>query len=383
MSSQMPSAADLASAGSGPGPNDVESSPVDPISLADPTLITAILLIILSFIFVAGRIVVHWRTMALADYMTIAGFVLATSYSSIIAASRECFLSPACWHGSEYLSKLLFSQNVILGITQFVLKTAILIHYSQLFAVKKKMRIAIRIGLIVCAILYLPHAILVSIFRIPAKGQSWADLATNDTSSVKLLFYGPINGIGSILLDIYIFVLPLPVLCRLNASVKTRLKLLAVFVVALLGVLASIFSTYWRFVNVLSPPTDYNWDEGQIFIWIMVEQTVALIVGCMPAFAVLVTQISSSKPVSRLRARVLGNAERGIAKPDFNVPRSKAQPEGARARRQNAFYYELDDSVLNTTVDVGVDDTPGRPGAIDEESGIIKTMKVLQESHAI
>lgn len=128
---------------------------------------------------------------------------------------------------------MLFSQNILLGITQFILKTAILVYYFQLFAVERKMKIAIRVGLVFCALLYLPHPILVSIFNVPHKGETWSDLATNGNPQ-KIAFYAPIHGVGSIILDIYIFALPLPILYHLHISVQKRLKLLAVFVVALL-----------------------------------------------------------------------------------------------------------------------------------------------------
>ncbi|TGJ78260.1 hypothetical protein E0Z10_g10498 [Xylaria hypoxylon] len=388
MASQIPPGADLCLLPSGPPPDGVMPNFVDPIDLSKQTLILSILLTVISSIFVTGRIIAHWRKMALADYLTILGFALTTSYSAIITASRDytrhSWDLPACWYVADYIWKLLFSQNILLGITQFVLKTAILVYYFQLFAVDKKTRIAIRVGLVFCGLLYLPHPILVAIFNTPHKGERWADLATNGNPQ-KIAFYAPIHGVGSIILDIYIFALPLPILYHLHISPQKRLKLLAVFVVALLGVIASVFSCYWRIQILISAAGDYTWYEGQLFIWILVEHAVALVVGCMPAFAAFIkTKIIPSRLVSSFRTQLLGHTKQGISKSSFNRPTSSMQAKGAQGRQKNAFYYELDDSLLNTTVVVGVDDDPDQPvvpRTIDEEHAIMKTTKVLQESH--
>ncbi len=129
--------------------------------------------------------------------------------------------------------QMLFSQNLFLGPTQFFLKVAILALYLQLFSIYRTMRYAIWAGIIFSGIIYFPHTILVIVFNAPHGGQQWADLATNGMPQ-KLGFYAPVHGIGSIVLDIYIFIIPLLMITKLQVTSKKRLQLIGVFITALL-----------------------------------------------------------------------------------------------------------------------------------------------------
>ena len=131
--------------------------------------------------------------------------------------------------------QLLFAQNLFLGPTQFLLKVAILTLYFQLFSVYRTMRIMIWAGIIFCGLIYLPHPILVIIFNAPHGSATWADLATNGMPQ-KLAFYAPIHGIGSIVIDIYIFIIPLLMFRNLQISSRKRMQLIAIFLTGLLCV---------------------------------------------------------------------------------------------------------------------------------------------------
>jgi len=107
--------------------------------------------------------------------------------------------------------------------------------YFQVFAVTKKMRYVIWAGIAFSVCIYLPHPILVCIFQIPRNGAPWASMATSDMPA-KLSFFAPIHGIGSIVLDIYILIIPMVVLGRLHMSHKRKMGLIGVFTTALLYV---------------------------------------------------------------------------------------------------------------------------------------------------
>lgn len=93
-------------------------------------------------------------------------------------------------------------------------------------------RHAITAGIILMGALYLPHPILCAVYMTPHSDESWADLAT-DGRPQKISFYAPVHGVGSIVLDTYIFVIPILVLRKLQVSRKKKLQLLSVFTVAL------------------------------------------------------------------------------------------------------------------------------------------------------
>lgn len=124
----------------------------------------------------------------------------------------------------------------VLGL--FLAKTATLLLFHQLFQVSRQTRLAIRLGILVNAILYGTSFIALSYWSLPHVGETWDDLIVGavlhpDTS------YNPIKwGVGQAAvgtaLDIYIFVLPIPSIIRLHLPIRKRIQLGAVFFTAIL-----------------------------------------------------------------------------------------------------------------------------------------------------
>ncbi|ROT42884.1 hypothetical protein SODALDRAFT_254171, partial [Sodiomyces alkalinus F11] len=279
----------------------------NPVDLSVETLAVGAVFTVVATIYFVGRLYTNRNRMKWADYLTIIGFCMSAAYTGIIMAlypyARHQYDMPACWYTTDHIWKLLFAQNMLLGLTQFFVKAAILVVFFQLFAVNKKMRWVIYSGVIFSGLIYLPHPILVAIFNTPRAGERWADLATNGRPQM-LTFYAPIHGFGSVILDIFIFLVPLLILGKLHVPTKKRLQLMAVFAVGILGIISSIFSCYWRMDMLVSSNTDYTWRQAQLFIWIMVEHNAALIAGSMPAVAAFVrTNVAGSTFVSSLRSR--------------------------------------------------------------------------------
>ena len=147
-------------------------------------------------------------------------------------------------------------------------------------------------GIIFCGLIYLPHIVLVIVFNAPHGGATWADLATNGMPQ-KLAFYAPIHGIGSIVIDIYIFVIPLLMFRNLQVSSRKRIQLFAIFLTGLLcvpplislsahhrplrlmtccsGIISSAISCYWRMM-ITFHSNDYTWQESELFIWMYVNR---------------------------------------------------------------------------------------------------------------
>lgn len=122
---------------------------------------------------------------------------------------------------------------MLLGVTQFVLKLAILLLYFQLFSIQQHVRRLIIAVIIFSGLIYLPHPILVVVFEAPHAGQTWTDLAI-DGMPQRLEYYAPIHGIGSVIIDVAILVIPLPVIKNLKVSKKKKAQLSAVFLTGLL-----------------------------------------------------------------------------------------------------------------------------------------------------
>ncbi|KAI1359217.1 hypothetical protein F5Y08DRAFT_344921 [Xylaria arbuscula] len=104
-----------------------------------------------------------------------------------------------------------------------------------------------------------------------------------------------------------------------------------------------------------------------------------------PFSASVKSKVGASTVISSFITRIRGSTGdstpmRGDAQ---SGPTWQKQP--IQGRRKNSFYYELGDSVLNTTVIVEAEDVldrPTVPGIIDE-NGILKTTQGLQESRDV
>ncbi|KAI1145021.1 hypothetical protein F4825DRAFT_277859 [Nemania diffusa] len=367
-----------------PPPGQV-SNLIDPVSLSTATLALGPVLTVLSLAFLTGRFILNLRKLKTPDYLAIVGFILSTSYTGVIIAlrkfSRHAWDVPACWYLLPSAWQLLFASNILLGPTQFVVKTAILTLYFQLFSVKRTTRWGIIGAMVFAGLIYLPHPIVVIIFTAPRAGQSWLTPSMNGMAA-KLQYYAPIHGIGSIILDIWILILPLPALSKLQVSTKKKLQLFAVFVTGLLGVISSIVSCYWRFKLVLDKPGDSTWDEAELFLWIMTEHNVAIIVGSMPAFAGFI-KLHIAGSFQSLMSRLRGpdsSANKSVTSWSKLSGSSKniKNAERRAAPRAQAYYYELDDSLLSTQTTV-MNGPHDKAILQDREHGIVKTVDFSHE----
>jgi hypothetical protein len=121
------------------------------------------------------------------------------------------------------------------NISLFFSKTATLLLIRQVFSVSRLTNIAIWIGIVYDFVLYVTSFILVTYWATPRPGQSWDKFINGSGSTAQYVIFVAISqGAASILLDTYIFILPLPSIARLNLSLKPKLKIGAIFLVAFL-----------------------------------------------------------------------------------------------------------------------------------------------------
>jgi len=131
--------------------------------------------------------------------------------------------------------KILFAQGMLLGPAIFFSKAAIFSLFLQLFATGafSAQRIAIYIGLVITFVVYWVHIPLEAYYAGPHIGETWEDLLVNKRPE-KMIYWGAVQGAFSVFLDVYIFILPLPTLSKLQMSTRKRIALLGVFMTALM-----------------------------------------------------------------------------------------------------------------------------------------------------
>lgn len=129
--------------------------------------------------------------------------------------------------------QLLFASSILLSPTIFFAKCSIFLLFLQIFTIHQPMRIAIWTGIVFTFLLYWANLPLASYFNAPHVGETWEVMLFNGRPHL-LIDWAIIQGACSVMLDVYIFILPIPLLTQLQMPQKRRLQLLAIFSTALM-----------------------------------------------------------------------------------------------------------------------------------------------------
>jgi hypothetical protein len=124
-------------------------------------------------------------------------------------------------------------QLTIFGPSVFFAKAAIFLMYLQFFGVHKKLRIAVYIGIFVTFGAYWTSVPVAAYYGAPHPGETWESLFLNERP-IWEAYWGVSQGAIAIVLDIYIFLLPIPILWKLNTDRTRRIQLITLFGTALM-----------------------------------------------------------------------------------------------------------------------------------------------------
>ncbi|KAI0168095.1 hypothetical protein BJ166DRAFT_577606 [Pestalotiopsis sp. NC0098] len=288
---------------------------VDPPILGPAVVGVGVALGVVSTSIAAGRLYIDRKQWHPAGYFTLMACLTNIAYTSVICAMypfhRHIWDIPVCWYTGAAL-KLPFAQTVLFAPALFFPKAAIMLLYRQLFAVQRRTRIAIDFGLLITLLVYFANIPLAAVYAAPRIGQSWASVLENlQANAHPFALAGVVGGAITTFLDFYIFLLPLPLLYRLQLPLRRRLQLVGIFSFAALGVGASIASLVCR-IELAWYSTDSSWLAAITAMCSLIETNIAIIVGCMPAFAQIVTRlvetIGGSTIFKALRSRLGGTS---------------------------------------------------------------------------
>ena len=122
---------------------------------------------------------------------------------------------------------------MIVGPSLFFAKSTIFLIYLRLFGIDEKTKYGAWFGLLWTSLLYWTGVPIQIYCSVPVIGREW-NVVTVDKHYKILAIYFIVQGVLSVVLDLYIFVLPVPVILRLQMSQKKRLSILGVFGTAIL-----------------------------------------------------------------------------------------------------------------------------------------------------
>lgn len=122
---------------------------------------------------------------------------------------------------------------MIVGPSLFFAKSAIFLIYLRLFGIDEKTKYGAWFGLLWTSLLYWTGVPIQIYCSVPVIGRGW-NFETVDKYYGVIAIYSIVQGVLSVVLDLYIFLLPIPVVLRLQMSQKKRLYILGVFGTAIL-----------------------------------------------------------------------------------------------------------------------------------------------------
>ncbi|GFF33521.1 hypothetical protein IFM61606_01907 [Aspergillus udagawae] len=375
--SSLPPGTDLCAIPAAQPPPGLTPNFVDPPSLAGATIAVTTVTLAWATLFTAARLYTNFRKLHWADGFVIIALALSVTYNGLILDmlkyTRHQWDIPACWFTGRYM-KILFAQGVLLGPVIFFAKSSIFLLCRQIFTIQKTMKYAIGFGLLFTFVLYWPGVGLESYYAAPHIGETWEDLLINKRPE-HLIYWGVVQGTLSVVLDIYIFILPLPLLSKLQLPRKKRWQLLIIFSTAMMGIIASVIALVFR-IRLLTT-TDTTFTQSALFICVNVENNVAIIVSSMPFFATFFkSHVLESTLLKTLRSRLTSSGGHSVAGTvDHHM--DKAKPSRSHLLDDaTGQYHELRDFAYatNTKIQAGGGERPSTLGR-----GISREVNIEQE----
>ena len=121
---------------------------------------------------------------------------------------------------------------MLLGPIIFFAKISIFLLYFQLFTIRKTYRYMIYAGMFFTFCLYWTNVAVEPFLCAPGVGEPW-DLNVLIRCG-RLTTWGAVQGVLVVVLDLYIFVLPIPIILKLHLPRNKKLPILLIFMTAAL-----------------------------------------------------------------------------------------------------------------------------------------------------
>ncbi len=133
---------------------------------------------------------------------------------------------------SRLSQQLYFASNFVLGPTLWASKAAVLALYLRLFGPKRWLRHASYIALVILTLVYWSSPVVAGIFCAPRAGKPWDGEVIIRCVGSRVM--GPVHGAVGVAADIFLLILPMPVIFRLNLATGRKIALAAVFMMGVL-----------------------------------------------------------------------------------------------------------------------------------------------------
>lgn len=191
--------------------------------------------------------------------------------------------------------KIILGSQVAYALTLCAIKTSILILYTRIFGVSKSMRIAVRflVGLVLAWTIV---AIVLGIGLCTPFAKNW-DKTITTGHCANATAAGVAVAASETVVNVSMWILPLPKVWALQMRIATKLALSAIFAIGLVDVIMGIL----RIVAVAKVDFEADWVLvfAQMYFFSELEAGLAILVACAPTLKPLFRSLGWLSPSSR------------------------------------------------------------------------------------
>ncbi|KAI3317920.1 hypothetical protein HD806DRAFT_513651 [Xylariaceae sp. AK1471] len=230
------------------------------------------------------------------DYLAVFAWALQAVnfglYIKLILTAADTTISP------RDFSQFLIAEAIIGGFSIYFSKIPVLVLFTRLFGIRKWLRVTVWTTISVGFFVFLGSLLYVSVECSAGKVH---DVASEGGCITAGGNNGLVHGVASLILDLIVFVLPLPILFHLHLSTNKKIGLCVVFTAGIFAIIASTIALYYKVAVVLGNPLS-NLGTTSIILSFL-EASIAIIVGCVPAIrSFWINQLSTFTIYSKVRS---------------------------------------------------------------------------------
>lgn len=131
--------------------------------------------------------------------------------------------------------KVVLARSLLSIIATFFSKASIFLLFHQIFAIDRRMQISIWAGLTATFLVFVASVGYQLHHLTPTPGTTWSEFALRGGNPLEgSATWAVTSSVLNLVLELYVFILPLPTIAKLSWSTRKRLKASAVFLTGLL-----------------------------------------------------------------------------------------------------------------------------------------------------
>lgn len=124
---------------------------------------------------------------------------------------------------------------MVYGPAVFFAKLSLFLLYLRIFSPDRWTRVMIYLGATACFVCYMATAVTMTALCVPRHGESWF-IALLSSRCHKAITMTYVQGIFNIVSDFYLLLLPIPVVWKLQLTLRKKIGISAIFMTGLLSV---------------------------------------------------------------------------------------------------------------------------------------------------